>query len=139
MNCYIDSSVALRILFREPDPLREWSKIHISFSSRILNLECLRTFDRWKLREKAPHEETAAKNSELIQILRSISMLPLTASVLRRAEQPCPVPLASLDGIHLATALFWREKHGDDFFFATHDGELGLAAKAYGLNVIGLP
>jgi hypothetical protein len=67
-----------------------------------------------------------------------MGLLPLNDWVLSKAEIACPVPLASLDSIHLATALLWREKHGDDFLFATHDGELGLAAKAYGLNVIGL-
>lgn len=137
--CYLDSSVALRILFRETNPLREWAKIRIPFSSRIFALECWRTFDRWKIREKTtPYEETAAKNHELIQTLSSVSLLPLTEIVLSRAEQPCPVPLSSLDGIHLATALLWRETHGDDFLFATHDAELALAAKAHGFEVIGI-
>jgi predicted nucleic acid-binding protein len=138
MNCYVDSSVLIRKLFSEPGALKEWFKITVSFSSRILKLECLRTYDRWKVRGQAPPHEIAAKHSELGELMRSVSLLPLTARVLEQAEQPCPVSLASLDAIHLATALFWREKHGDDFFFATHDQELGLAAKAYGLTVIGL-
>ena len=138
MNCYVDSSVLIRKLFSEPDDLKEWPKIKVSFSSRILRLECLRTYDRWKVRNQALPAEIAAKHSELTELMRSVSLLPLTVRILERAEQPCPVSLASLDAIHLATALFWREKHGDDFTFATHDQELGLAAKAYGLNVIGL-
>ena len=138
MNCYIDSSIIIRRLFKEPHELKEWQKVKVPFSSRILQLECLRTFDRWKLRSQAPGHEISSKHSELFQILNHVSLLPLTDHILKKAEQSMPLPVGSLDGIHLATALLWREKHGDDFFFATHDQELGLVAKAYGLGVIGL-
>ncbi len=57
---------------------------------------------------------------------------------MERAELNMSMPLGTLDSIHLATALLWREKHGLDFIFATHDQELGLAARSQGIEVIGL-
>ena len=49
-----------------------------------------------------------------------------------------PVPMGTLDALHLASALAWREQHSDyDFAFATHDRALGKAARTMGLTVIG--
>ena len=138
MNCYIDSSVILRRLFKEADELKEWSKVTIPFSSRLLQIECLRVFDRWKLRSQATINEIALKHAELFETLAHMALLPLTDNLLKMAEHAMPLPLGTLDSIHLMSAVAWREQHGDDFLFATHDHELGLAAKAYGLKVIGL-
>jgi prevent-host-death family protein len=44
----------------------------------------------------------------------------------------------TLDAIHLATALLWRERSDADLLMATHDATLGLAARAVGFRVIGL-
>ncbi len=138
MNCYLDSSVIIRKLLDEEKPLKELGKIHLGFSSRLLKLECLRTIDRLRLKSKISDEETSLKLSEFYGILLNIGLLPITDLVLEKAEQSLPTPLASLDSIHLATALLWREKHGNDFKFATHDAQLGLAAKAQGFEVIGV-
>jgi hypothetical protein len=48
-----------------------------------------------------------------------------------------PTVLGTLDAIHLATALLWRENTGSDLVMATHDGSLALAARAAGFRVIG--
>jgi hypothetical protein len=57
--------------------------------------------------------------------------------VLARAAHPLPTELGTLDAIHLATALLWREQRGDDIVMATHDGALATAARACGLVVLG--
>ena len=46
--------------------------------------------------------------------------------------------LRTLDAIHLATALLWREQFRVDLTMATHDGALGLAARAHGMPVAGV-
>jgi hypothetical protein len=47
--------------------------------------------------------------------------------------------LGTLDAIHLATALAWREAAGvEDLVMATHDLALATAARASGLRVVGL-
>ena len=61
----------------------------------------------------------------------------IDASVLDRAAQPMPTELGSLDAIHLATALLWKEMTGSDLVMATHDVALALGAQAHGLRVVG--
>ena len=83
-------------------------------------------------------EELSLRLEGLQKILRHTGLLPVTNRILQKAEQSFSLPIGSLDSLHLATALLWRETHGDDFAFATHDEELGLAARAHGFSVIGI-
>jgi predicted nucleic acid-binding protein len=62
----------------------------------------------------------------------------VTDAVLLRASQPMPVVLGTLDAIHLATALLWIERTGDDLAVATHDRALARGARAFGLRVHGV-
>jgi predicted nucleic acid-binding protein len=64
-------------------------------------------------------------------------VVELTIPVLARAAQPLPTALGTLDAIHLATALLWKERTGADLVMATHDEALAIAARASGLRVIG--
>ena len=137
MNCYLDSSVVLRKLFGEPNSIREWKKIRTGFSSRLLKIECLRTIDRLRLTADLTNEETAKRLEGFRVMLALIGILPLTQRIQERTEQSFSTPLGTLDGLHLATALLWREIHGDDFVFATHDEQLALAARSHGFVVIG--
>ncbi|MGH7527943.1 MAG: type II toxin-antitoxin system VapC family toxin, partial [Gemmatimonadales bacterium] len=74
----------------------------------------------------------------MLQLLDAVELLQVAPRVLRRAADPFPTPLGTLDALHLATALAWREVHGAALVLATHDVELGLAAAACGLDVIGV-
>ena len=48
-----------------------------------------------------------------------------------------PMPIRTLDAIHLATALIWRDRMGALPEMATHDTALGAAARAFGFDVRG--
>ena len=48
-----------------------------------------------------------------------------------------PMPLGTLDAIHLATALIWRDRMGLLPAMVTHDTSLASAARAFGFDVIG--
>jgi hypothetical protein len=48
-----------------------------------------------------------------------------------------PTPLGTLDALHLATALIWRDRMGSLPTLATHDATLGLAARTFGFDVRG--
>ena len=50
-----------------------------------------------------------------------------------------PTELGTLDALHLATAVLWRQMSGVDLVMATHDLALGMAAQAHGFPVVGLP
>jgi hypothetical protein len=57
--------------------------------------------------------------------------------VLSRASEPLPLPLGTLDALHLATALLWQEQTGKDLVMATHDDTLALAARSFGIETLG--
>ena len=57
--------------------------------------------------------------------------------MLDRAALPLPVTLGTLDAIHLATAMLWREASAEELVLATHDRSLALAARACGLRTMG--
>jgi predicted nucleic acid-binding protein len=46
MIVYVDTSVVLRILLQEPNPLRIWGQWHKAYTSALWRVEALRTVDR---------------------------------------------------------------------------------------------
>ena len=58
--------------------------------------------------------------------------------VLTRASDPMPMSLGTLDALHLATALTWRDRMEPLPTMVTHDTALGSAAQAFGFDVRGI-
>ena len=83
-------------------------------------------------------EELAARRETALRLLNSVGVVEPTRAILIRAAQPMPTALGTLDAIHLATALLWRESTDTELVMATHDAALGTAARAFGLPVVGL-
>ena len=74
----------------------------------------------------------------IYRLLAEAERVEVSSSVLARAAQPMPTSLGTLDAIHLATALLWRERGAPDLVMATHDQALATAARASGFAVIGV-
>lgn len=138
MIAYIDSSVLLRIVLRQPNALKQWSTIEQGISSALLEVECLRTLDRLRLAEGLADEEIALRRESVFRLMEAMEIIELSRPVLARAAQPLPTMLGTLDALHLATALLWRERSGTDLVMTTHDSTLATAAKASGLKVVGI-
>lgn len=138
MKAYIDSSVLLRIPLGQPYALKEWKSIEQGISSALIEVECLRTLDRLKLSEPLDEKKIASRREAVFRLIEGLTLIELTHPVLVRASQPFPTILGTLDALHLATALMWREYTRTDILMATHDSALGTAAKASGLRVIGV-
>lgn len=136
MNVYVDSSVVLRVIFNEPRQLREWRKIDRPVSSELIQLECRRTIDRARIRDRLSDDLVACRRADVLEVLDAFDTVPVDPIVLERAAEPFPTLLGSLDAIHLATAVLARP-HVEDLVFATHDDELGTAARAMGFEVLG--
>ncbi len=64
--------------------------------------------------------------------------MAVTPEILRRASESFPAPLGTLDAIHLATALTFRDVTGEELVLATHDQGLAEAARSMNLDVVGL-
>ncbi len=138
MIAYVDSSVLLRITLGEPGRLRQWKEIDVAVTSALTEVECLRTLDRLRLRNALSAADQAARRDLVYRLLGACEVVELSRPVLGRASQPFPTPLGSLDAIHLATALIWRDQESAEAVLATHDAELALAARASGLGIVGV-
>jgi len=73
----------------------------------------------------------------VLKLIASLEIVEITSPVLDRAAQPMPTQLGTLDAIHLATAVLWKEFEGAELVMATHDRALAIAAQALGLVAIG--
>jgi predicted nucleic acid-binding protein len=135
---YIDTSALLRIVLREPGALEELRSCQRLVSSELIAVESARTIDRIRLQGSLTTEEAAARVRAIHDWLEAIDLVLLRAPVLSRASEPMPMPLGTLDALHLATALIWRDRIGPLPVLATHDTALGLAARAFGFDVRGI-
>ena len=139
MIAYLDSSVILRVILGQPTQLAEWRTIATGVTSELAEVECLRTIDRLRARGLLSVEEMVVRREAVYRVIEALETVDLTRAVLRRAAQPMPAPLGTLDAIHLATAEMWREvREGEELVVATHDAALGLAARASGFRVLGV-
>jgi predicted nucleic acid-binding protein len=135
---YVDASVLLRLALGQPDALREWRDIHTGISSALIAVESLRTLDRLRVRAKLTDSEVASRRATVLKMIASLEIVEITSPVLERAAQPMPTELGTLDAIHLATALLWKESEDAELVMATHDRALAIAAEAHGLMAIGI-
>jgi predicted nucleic acid-binding protein len=135
---YVDSSVLLRVVLGQAGALKEWRTIRDGVASALVQVECLRTLDRLRLRLALPDREIALRRETVFRLLEAIELVEPNRPILTRAAQPLPTELGTLDAIHLATATLWREATGADLVMATHDVALGTAARSCGLRVLGV-
>jgi predicted nucleic acid-binding protein len=126
------------VLLAQPRSLGERSRIERSIASALVQVECLRTIDRLRLSGRLTEEQTAARRGALYSSLQGIEIVEVTPPVVSRASEPFHTPLGTLDALHLATALLWRDQTALELVFATHDAALGRAARSFGFEVIGL-
>jgi predicted nucleic acid-binding protein len=138
VTAYLDSSVLLRVIVRHAGALGEWAAIRRGVASALVEVECLRTLDRLRLRGGVSDAEIALRREAVFRLLEALEVVQPTRAILARAAQPLPTELGSLDAIHLATALAWREATATELVMATHDVALGTAARASGLRVVGI-
>jgi predicted nucleic acid-binding protein len=135
---YVDTSVLLRVILREPgalDDLRSYDRL---VSSELIGVESARTIDRLRLQGSLTTAEAAARVRAANEWLEAVDLVLLRPSVLSRASEPMPTPLGTLGALHLATALVWRDRMGSLPAIVTHDTALGLAAQTFGFEVRGI-
>jgi predicted nucleic acid-binding protein len=135
---YIDTSALLRLVLREPGALDDLRSYDGLVSSELIAVESARTIDRLRLQGSLTTDEAAIRRRAISDWLEAIDLVLLRPSVLSRASEPMPMPLGTLDAVHLATALIWRDRMGALPTMATHDAALGLAARTFGFDVRGI-
>ena len=138
MIAYLDTSALLRLVLREPGALEELRSCEALVSSELLAVESLRTIDRLRLQRALSAEEAASRRGTTTEWLEAVDLVLLQRPILARASEPLPTPLGTLDALHLATALVWRDRMQEALTMATHDRDLALAARSFGLEVRGV-
>ncbi|HVQ29010.1 MAG TPA: type II toxin-antitoxin system VapC family toxin [Vicinamibacteria bacterium] len=137
MIAYIDTSALLRLVLREPDALEDLRSAEAFVSSELLVVESLRTIDRLRLQGALSDEEAAFRRAVAAEWLEAVDLILLQRAVLSRASEPFPTPLGTLDALHLATALVWQDRMQRALVLATHDRDLALAARTFGIEALG--
>lgn len=138
MNVYLDSSVVLRRLQREPAPLDHWGQWERAYSSVLMRVEVLRTVDRSRLRGAVSDREASELIATAHAFFDAVHFVALTDVILNRASQSFFTALGTLDALHLATALRLVDARSMELTFLTHDAELAIAARSVNFTVEGL-
>ena len=126
---YLDTSVALAHLLGEDraPPASLWDEVLIS--SRLLQYELWTRIHARKL---------ARSHGEGVRVmLGRVALLELAQPVLARALEPFPMPVRTLDALHLASIEFLRSE-GQTVKLATYDDRLVAAAKMLKVEVLAL-
>lgn len=138
MTLYLDTSTVLRVVLGQAAPLAMWGKWDEACASELLGVEARRVLDRLRLAGVLDDDQVGAFHGALARIERSVDGIRLTRLVLARAALPMATPVKTLDALHLASALLWRERRNPDVIFATHDPQQARAARALGFHCVGV-
>jgi len=123
---YIDTSALGRVLLDEPDAgaiLRELDRFDTQVSSRLVRVELRRLGLRKRVLDTAD------------QLLGGVALVPVDEAVLAAAETVPPAGVATLDAVHLVTAV---RLAGDDLIEAvmTYDARLADGVRHHGLAIV---
>lgn len=137
---YLDSSVLVRVILEQPNPLADWNRLELGFSSQLARVECYRAIEGLWRRHILDEDQYESMRKRVDATFKNIELLEINEPILKLAAKPFAEWVASLDAIHLATAIVCRRSQRVDerpILFATHDRQLAKAAEAMHFDVIG--
>jgi len=122
----VDTSVLGRYLLDEPE--RDAIAVDLARFGRLVSSELLRVELRRLGRRRGVEEDAT-------DLLTEVTLIPLDEAILASAETVAPASVATLDAIHLATAV--RIARGGDLdALMTYDAGLAAGAEHHGIRVI---
>ena len=123
---YLDTSVALAQLLAEDraPPSSLWAEPLVA--SRLLEYEIWTRLNALRLGRSHGEEARA--------LIQRVALVELAPPVLGRALEPFPVPVRTLDALHLASITFLLER-GQTVELAAYDNRLLAAAQALGIPI----
>lgn len=125
-SVYVDTSVLGRSLLDEPDKPaieRALSAYETAMSSALLRVELRRLGLRNELLDQVG------------KLLGGVSLIPLDDEILASAEAITPTTVATLDAIHLATAVSLSSVGKLDALM-TYDKQLAAGAREHSITVL---
>jgi predicted nucleic acid-binding protein len=135
LRLYLDTSVILASLLEGNDRLTQIPADTDLASSRLLWVETRRVLERClRTGVLSPHQVVQARQA-FEETAQGIIQLRISEAVLRRAEESFPLPIRTLDAIHLSTALAWAaDANLSDFELWTFDQQFNQCAAAMGIR-----
>jgi hypothetical protein len=134
MNVYLDSTLVIRQLVGTNCPWEGWGNWTAAYASTLLRAECYRTANLLRMDGKLDDAQRARLGGWIEHVCESVTLVPVTESVLRRAGDAFPTAVGTIQAIHLATMLELQAVHGVTCLLATADGELLRAAQSMGFS-----
>jgi predicted nucleic acid-binding protein len=127
-------------VLKEPNELDSWYKIDHGVTSELTIVECRRTLYRANASGRLSDSGFQLARNYADQILLRLTIVNITSELVEKAAGPLPSALATLDAIHLVSAMDYRRRLDKDeppLSFGTHDHELAVAATLSNFPVLG--
>ena len=134
MNVYLDSSFVIRRLLGVGKPAEFWGKWEKAYASTLMRTECCRAANHLRLSGKLDDAGRARLGSWIETVCATVTQVPVTDAILKRAGEAYPVEVGTLQAIHLATLQELEAVHGVKCVLASDDEGLVQAAKALGFD-----
>jgi predicted nucleic acid-binding protein len=142
MASYIDSSFLLSIILEEnlsSRTINVWQNEDIRVSSILLRAECIITLRRihFNYKNKLPETWLKEKEIELNNLLQEVTLRIFDKSILDIIEiKKVLSNCRTLDAIHLATAIDFKDNFGDKLYICSFDKNMRRISKKAGFNVL---
>ena len=133
MVAYLDSSVLLRHILLGEEPIRHALEFPRVVSSELIEIECRRVLHRYRLAGELTDETLTVARERLDEVLAGIDLLEMSSQIKRRAMDPFPVNVRTLDALHIATALMVAEDD-DGVVLFSHDEGMNRCARSLGIT-----
>lgn len=134
MIVYLDSTLVMRQLVGSKTPWAGWGNWKTAYASTLMRTECSRTANLLRMSGKLDDAQRARLGAWIERVCESVTLVPVTESVLRRAADAFPTAVGTTQAIHLATLLELQSSHGVTCMLATADEELQRAAESMGFS-----
>jgi predicted nucleic acid-binding protein len=126
---YIDSSVALAYL------LAERRSPAAALWQESLTSSTLLEYEIWNRLNALGRSDSLG--DEVRALLHRAALVEMDRPALSRALEPWPLPIRTLDALHLATMVYLR-RQGEPIDLASYDNRLISAAQALGFPLVPL-
>ena len=133
MIVYLDSSFVIRRLLGVGEPAEFWGKWEKAYASTLMRTECCRAANKLRLDGKIDDAGRARLGAWIETVCNTVTQIPVTDAVLKRAAEAYPVSVGTLQAIHLATLQELEAVHGVKCVLASDDDGLISAASALGI------
>ncbi len=136
MLAYLDSSTLIRYILLGEVSINQAFKADLVCSSILLEVECRRVLHRYRFQGEVNDSALEAANYLLVSVLGSVRLSPISSRIMQRAMSAFPLPVTTLDAIHLATALVLRDREPDETILVfSHDIGMNRCARVLGFGV----